>query len=456
MTTSSTKRIINPARRIFGCARIPGDKSISHRYAMLAALAEGSSFITNYAPGADCHATLSCLRDLGVIIKTSDTEALKNNGTTIRIEGRGSQGLTPPSNILNVGNSGTTIRLLTGILATQSFESALTGDESLTSRPMERVITPLTQMGAHITAHNGRAPLTVTGRPLHAIDYIPDIPSAQVKSAILFAGLQAKGTTTIRERAITRDHSELALEAFGAFIERSNNMSAHNVTNLQGIENTDTTYRVAITGDQRLVAQSLNVPGDLSSAGFLAAAAAALPGSELELIDVGLNPTRTALINVLRRMGVSIEISEQKVLLGERRGNMVIRHNELHPITIKPGEVPALIDELPLLAALATHGGGLNVTGAEELRKKESDRITSLVTGLRNLGANITEQRDGFCVQGDKKISGGQAQSFGDHRIAMALAIAGLGANGSSLILDSDAVEVSYPNFFDDLEAIVE
>ena len=423
---------------------------------MLAALSEGNSCIENYAPGADCHATLSCLRNLGVTIKTSNAGTRKNDKTTISIEGLGSQGLIPPSSILNVGNSGTTIRLLTGILATQSFESTLTGDESLTSRPMDRVITPLTQMGAHITAHNGRAPLTVTGRPLHAIDYIPDIPSAQVKSAILFAGLRAKGTTTIKERAITRDHSELALEAFGAFVARSNNISTHSATNLQNRETTATAYKVSITGDQSLAAQSLNVPGDLSSAGFLVAAAAALPGSELELIDVGLNPTRTALINVLRRMGVSIEITEQKVLSGEQRGNIVVRHNELHPITIKPAEVPALIDELPLLAALATHGGGLSVTGAEELRNKESDRITSLVTGLRNLGANITERSDGFCVEGDKKISGGQAESFGDHRIAMALAIAGLGASGSSSILGSDVVEVSYPSFFDDLEAIVE
>ena len=423
---------------------------------MLAALAEGNSFIKNYSPGADCHATLSCLKNLGVTIKTSSTGTLKNNETTISIEGRGPRGLTPPSNILDVGNSGTTIRLLTGILAAQSFESTLTGDESLTSRPMDRVITPLTQMGAHITNHGGRAPLTVTGRSLHAINYIPGIPSAQVKSSVLFAGLQAQGTTTIRERVITRDHSELALEAFGASIARSNSMSTHRATNLQGLENTDKAYRVSITGGQRLIAQSLDVPGDLSSAGFLVAAAAALPGSELELIDVGLNPTRTALINVLRRMGVSLEITKQKVLFGEQRGNIVVCHNELHPIIIEPAEVPALIDELPLLAALATHGGGLSVTGAEELRHKESDRITSLVTGLRNLGANITERSDGFCVRGDKRISGGQAESFGDHRIAMALAIAGLGADGSSSILDSNVVEISYPSFFDDLEAIVE
>lgn len=420
---------IAPARIVRGRLTVPGDKSISHRYAMLAALADGISTLTNYAPGADCQSTLSCLQALGVHLE-------RPAAGTVVITGRGLGGLQPSATPIDCGNSGTTMRLMAGILSAHPFATTLVGDASLSGRPMRRVMGPLAEMGAHIdSTEGGRPPLTVRGGPLHPITFTPQIPSAQVKSAVLLAALHTTGTTTVTEPAQTRDHTERALAAFGVTVERDG-------------------LTVRLSGPQRLSACTLQVPGDLSSAAFPAVAAAALPGSEVTIEAVGLNPTRTALIEVLRRFGADVEAHVDTRLAGEPLGRMVVRHRQLRPVTIAPAEVPELIDELPVLAALATFGGGLTVSGAGELRVKESDRISALVGGLRVLGADATEAPDGFTITPSRTLTGGTVDAHGDHRLAMAFAIAGLGASGPTLIEGADVVAVSYPAFFADLERL--
>ena len=437
----SCTRTVQPVARVHGRLRVPGDKSISHRYAILGALATGRTLIRDFAPGADCATTLACLKALGVGVAVRSDPSLEESREgpliTVEIDGRGLRGLEPPSGILDAHNSGTTMRLLAGVLAAHPFESTLVGDGSLSRRPMGRVIEPLTRMGARILADNQHAPLQIIGGDLHGIAHLPAVASAQVKSAVLLAGLQAQGQTSVREPARTRDHTEHALEAFGAQITR------------------DDASTVAIRGDQSLWATSLEVPGDLSSAAFWVAAAAALPGSALEVVGVGLNTTRAALLDVLRRIGAHVEVSDEQTIAGERRGTLRVAHGELRPTTIAPAEVPGLIDELPLLGAIATHGGAITVTGAAELRAKESDRITSLVAGLRSLGADAEESPDGFQVRGGHRLRGGHVESQGDHRLAMALAIAGLGATAPTLIHGAEAANVSYPTFFEVLESIV-
>ena len=419
---------VEPARRLRGRVRLPGDKSVSHRYALLAALAEGTSSIGGYAPGADCASTLACLRALGVAARWDAAGRLL-------VSGRGLRGLAAPEGPLDAGNSGTTLRLLAGILAAHAFSTVLTGDASLRRRPMRRVIVPLERMGAHIDSNDGHAPLTVRGAALSGIEYVPEVPSAQVKSAVLLAGLQARGTTVVREPAPTRDHTERALEAFGARLERRGTA-------------------IVLEGGQALRPQRLEVPGDPSSAAFWAVAAAALPGSEVELAGVGLNPTRTALFDVLRRLGAAVEATVERVEAGEPSGRVVVRPASLAPLVIRPPEVPGLIDELPALAALATFGGGLEVTGASELRAKESDRITALVAGLAALGADAHELPDGFVVRPTRRLAGGTADSQGDHRLAMAFAVAALGAQEPSTVLGAEAVAVSYPEFFEVLDQL--
>jgi 3-phosphoshikimate 1-carboxyvinyltransferase len=429
-----TDASVRPARRIAGRVRVPGDKSISHRYALFASLAEGRTVIHGYAPGADCAATLSCLTALGVTIEREPSGG-DSRVPSIAIIGRGLRGLHAPSAALDAGNSGTTLRLLSGILAAHSFTATLTGDESLRRRPMRRVIEPLSRMGARIYADQDRAPLAITGGSLHAIDYTPPVPSAQVKSATLLAGLQTEGTTTVREAVATRDHTEHGLRAFGA-----------EVRSFEG--------GVSLQGNQRLRAIEATVPGDLSSATFWAVAAASLPGSDVELPEVGLNQTRTALFDLLARAGAQVDRSAARVEHGEPRGTVRVRAGSLRPLVLGPADVPALIDELPALAAMATHGGDLHVTGAAELRVKESDRISALAAGLRALGGHIDEFPDGFHVRGARRLTGGTAHAAGDHRLAMAFAIAALGAVGPSLITGADAVAVSYPGFFDTLTAL--
>jgi 3-phosphoshikimate 1-carboxyvinyltransferase len=329
------------------------------------------------------------------------------------------------------------MRMLAGVLAAHPFAATLVGDRSLSRRPMRRVIEPLTRMGARIQASDDHPPLTVIGGDLHGIEYAPEVPSAQVKSAVLLAGLQASGRTRVIEPARTRDHTERALQAFGATVH----------TRPQA---------VAIDGGQRLTARELVVPGDLSSAAFWAVAAAALPGSDLEIEHVGLNPTRSALLDVLERAGAIVDRDVRSNEGGEPRGTARIRHGSLKALVIGPEEVPELIDELPALAALATFGGELTVTGAAELRLKESDRISALADGLRALGGDVDELPDGFHVRGARRLRGGLADSAGDHRLAMAFAIAALGADGPSSIAGAEAVDVSYPGFFATLETVCE
>ena len=427
---------VYPARRVRGRLRPTGDKSISHRYALLAALAEGRSVIRHYSVGADCASTLACLTQLGVSVDVVRGEE-EGADLAVSITGRGLRGLVGTSAPLDAGNSGSTMRMLSGVLAAHPFTSRLVGDPSLTRRPMRRVIEPLELMGARIASHDSHPPLTVSGADLQGIDYAPRVPSAQVKSAVLLAGLQAAGTTRVVEPVGTRNHTELALRAFGAEV----------ATTDDGID---------VAGGQRLHPVELFVPGDLSSAAFWIVAAAAIPGSEVTIEDVGLNPTRTALLDVLERAGALVDRLVRSEAGGEPCGDVRVRHGEVRPLVITPEEVPGVIDELPALAALATFGGDLTVTGAGELRVKESDRISALVGGLRGLGAEVDEMPDGFHVRGGLRPSGGHADAAGDHRLAMAFAIAALGAERPSMIAGAEAVDVSYPGFFATLEALCE
>jgi 3-phosphoshikimate 1-carboxyvinyltransferase len=424
----ATTATIAPATHVRGTISVPGDKSISHRYALLAALSEGRSELSNYAPGADCQSTLACLRTLGVDVAVS--------GTSVSIDGRGIRRFRSPAAPLDAGNSGTTMRMLAGILAAQPFTATMTGDESLSRRPMRRVIEPLSQMGARIEAVDGHAPLTIHGTPLHPIAYAPRVPSAQVKSAVVLAGLHTDGTTSVTEPAQTRDHTERALAAFG-FAVRVDGLT------------------VSIHGGQRGTGQKLPVPGDFSSAAFWLVAAASRPGSSVTIEQVGLNPSRTALLDILRRFGAIVDVHPADVAAGEPLGTVTVTGDGLGSIEIAPSEVPGLIDELPAIAALASHGGAVTVHGAAELRVKESDRISTLVAGFRNLGIDADEHEDGFTVHGSGAPSGGVAEAAGDHRMAMAFAIAALAATGPSVIQGSDSVVISYPGFFDTLHRLV-
>jgi 3-phosphoshikimate 1-carboxyvinyltransferase len=402
---------------------------------MLAALADGPSVIERYAPGADCQATLACLQALGVRVTVH--RAPDSTTPSVEVVGRGLRGLSPAGAALDARNSGTTLRLLAGVTAAHRFVTTLTGDGSLRRRPMGRVIEPLGRMGARIDSHDGRPPLTITGADLHATAYTPNVPSAQVKSAVLLAGLQAAGTTSVTELAPTRNHTELALAAFGAevIVEGST---------------------IAVRGMQALRGVTLRVPGDPSSAAFWAVAAAGLPGSEIEIAEVGLNPTRVAILDVLRRAGAHVEAAVTGHAGGEAFGTIRVRHGDLRPIVLGARDVPGLIDELPALAALSTFGGEIDVSGASELRVKESDRISCLLAGLRALGANVEERPDGFLVRGDRRLAGGAADAAGDHRLAMAFAIAALGASGPSVVTGAESVAVSYPGFFDELRRLVD
>ena len=427
---------VRPARRIRGRVRVAGDKSISHRYALLAALASGRSTIAGYAPGADCAATLACLRQLGVEVRTRNATS-ERDVPIVEIVGRGLRGLEAPNGPVDAQNSGTTMRLLAGVLAAHPFAATLIGDASLVRRPMQRVIEPLERMGARIESDRHCPPLTIHGSRLQAIDYSPPVASAQVKSSVLLAALQAEGRTRISEPAPTRNHTEIALRAFGARVRTSG-------------------VRIELDGGQTLHGVDAAVPGDISSAAFWAVAAAALPGSDVELEDVGLNPTRTALLDVLRTSGARVEVTEEREEAGEPRGRVRIGHGTLGSLVLGAADVPGLIDELPALAAWATHGGHLRLTGAAELRVKESDRIGALVRGLRALGADIDELPDGFEVRGSRRLRGGHADAAGDHRLAMAFAIAALGATSPSVISGADSVRISYPEFFATLESLSE
>ncbi len=433
---SALEARITPVRRVAGQVRVPGDKSISHRYALIGALARGTTRITNYSPGGDCSSTLDCLRRLGVAVHVQPGPADRPSARSVTIEGRGLRGFQAPDRDLDAGNSGTTTRLFAGALAAHPFATTITGDESLRRRPMKRVIEPLSRMGARFESTNGSLPLTIIGSSLTPVEYTPTVPSAQVKSAILLAGLQTPGRTVVHEIVPTRDHTELALSAFGASLDRAGGS-------------------IAVTGNQPLTAIQGAVPGDPSSATFWAVAAASLPGSDVEILDLGLNSSRTALFDVLARAGAKVERTVDVVEHGEPRGRVRIRHGALQPLTLGPDDVPGLIDEIPALAAMATAGGELTVTGAGELRVKESDRISALAAGFRAMGGEVEEYADGFHLRGRSRLTGGAPDAVGDHRLAMAFAIAGLAASGPTTVRGAEAVDVSYPGFFETLAALV-
>lgn len=422
---------INPARGLAGSVRMPGDKSISHRYAMLGAIAEGATEINFFARSADCGSTLGCLAGLGV--------ALNRREDTVTVQGVGLKGLKPPAADLDAGNSGSTMRMLAGILAAQPFGSRLTGDASLSRRPMKRIIEPLTRMGARITAtEGGRPPLDIEGGALEAIHYRLPVASAQVKSAVLLAGLYANGSTTIEEPAATRDHTEIAFEQFGAAIERQ-------------------VRTVSVAGGVALRGQKLYVPGDFSSAAFFIAAALALPDSNLVIQNVGLNPTRAALLDLLVPMGGSVKVLNLDLVNGELIGDLHVESSELQGGEIAPGSVPGLIDELPVLAVLGTRmEQGISFHGAAELRVKESDRLSAVACNLGRMGAEVEEWPDGLRIPGGQKLRGAEIETYGDHRIAMAFAVAGLMAEGATIILESGCVDISFPGFFELLAEHVE
>ena len=421
----STTVTIRPAPAgMQGAITLPGDKSISHRSVMFAAIAQGESHILNCSGGGDNRSTIGAFRTLGVDITQS--------GTEIHVKGRGWVGLHAPQQTIDCGNSGTTMRLLSGLLAARPFLSRLDGDESLRSRPMGRVMSPLSAMGADIVSESGgnRAPLRITGKPLHGLVYRSTVASAQVKSAILLAGLQASGTTTVWEPMRSRDHTERMLPSFGVHLQVNETA-------------------IVIEGGQELRACNVEVPGDLSSAAFFIGAALVIPGSELHVRGVGLNPTRTGVLDVLQAMGGSIAVQNLREVCGEPVGDLLVRPSALHGIAMDGELVVRAIDEIPLLAVVAAFAQGTTtIRGAEELRVKESDRLHALAVTLHTLGGRITELPDGLIIEGGHELHGGRVDSLGDHRIAMALSIAGLAGTGEVVVERAESVAISFPSFY--------
>jgi 3-phosphoshikimate 1-carboxyvinyltransferase len=422
---------ISPASAITGAITLPGDKSISHRYAMISAIADGDSRIHNYSTGADCHSTLGCVRRLGIEVEEAGTEVV--------IRGRGLDGLRAPAGDLDAGNSGSTIRMLSGILAAQPFLTRIFGDESLSRRPMQRIMRPLAEMGAEIHAREDKfPPLEIHGARLRPIDYILPVPSAQVKTCVLFAGLFAEGRTSVTEPVASRDHTEIALREFGADLAVADR-------------------KISLTGRPHLTGRELMVPSDLSSAAFFIVAALLVPGSQLTIRGVGLNPTRSALLDFLTGMGAKILIPTLESSNGELIGDIVVQHSELKGGTVEGALSAALIDEIPVLAVLgAATEEGLTVRDAGELRVKETDRIRTVVENLRRLGVRAEERPDGMVIPGRQKFRAAGFDSFGDHRIAMAFAVAALRADGPSVIENADAASVSFPEFWSTLARIAE
>lgn len=413
-----------------GEVTIPGDKSISHRAVMFGSIARGTTEIHNFLQGADCLSTIACFEKMGI--------SIENKGDRVLVHGNGLRGLKRPESVLDCGNSGTTTRLISGILSAQSFDVVLTGDESIQKRPMKRIMDPLSMMGAHITSvkDNGCAPLLIKGTGLHGIDYTSKVASAQVKSAVLLAGLYAEGITRVTEPYVSRNHTEQMLKLFGAEVS------------------TEGTTAV-IKPVSQLHGRQVMVPGDISSAAYFICAGLITPGSEILVKHVGVNPTRNGLIQVCQNMGADIELLNLTDIEGEPAADILVRHGSLHGTTIEGGIIPTLIDELPVIAAMACFAEGDTVIkDAAELKVKESNRIAVMVESLQAMGADVTETEDGMIIRGGQPLKGAVINSHRDHRIAMTFAVAGLCADGVTQIVDADCVNISYPGFYGDLKRL--
>lgn len=413
-----------------GEVTVPGDKSISHRAVMFGALSKGTTEVTNFLQGADCLSTIDCFRRLGITIE--------NTPEKILIHGKGLHGLSKADSMLDVGNSGTTTRLISGILAGQTFVTELNGDDSIQSRPMKRIMEPLRLMGADITSIRGNdcAPLRIAGAPLHGIHYHSKVASAQVKSCILLAGLYADGPTSVTEPSVSRNHTELMLKGFGADVK------------LEG-------KTAAILPDPRLLGQKLEVPGDISSAAYFIAAGLIVPGSEILVKNVGINPTRDGIIRVCKAMGADLTLLNERENGGEPVADLLVRHSELNAVIIEGELIPTLIDELPMIAVMACFAKGTTIIkDAAELKVKESDRIAVMVDNLSRMGAHITATPDGMIIEGGYPLHGALIDSHLDHRIAMSFAVAALASEGETEIFGADCVKISYPEFYDDLQKL--
>ena len=418
----------NKITSLKGSVTIPGDKSISHRAVMFGSISKGITEITGFLQGADCLSTIACFKNMGVDIK--------NDGDKVIVYGNGLHGLKAPHEILDVGNSGTTTRLISGILAAQNFTSVLSGDSSLNKRPMKRIITPLSLMGANIESIDGCAPLTIKGAPLKGIEYTSPVSSAQIKSCILLAGLYAEGITSVNEPSLSRNHTELMLKAFGADISSEG-------------------FKATVKPANELFGQKVCVPGDISSAAYFIAAGLIVPGSEVLVQNVGLNPTRDGFIRVCLEMGGNITILNQRTEGGEPVGDLLVRHSSLKGTTIKGDIIPTLIDEIPIIAVLASYADGKTVIAdAAELKVKECDRIDAMTTTLSDMGVDITATDDGMIINGGKPLHGALIRDYMDHRIAMSLAIAALNAEGTTTIENAEIANVSFPSFYKDLESL--
>ena len=428
-------RTIAPTRGLKGEVTIPGDKSISHRSIMLGSIALGTTEITHFLEGADCLSTIDCFRKMGVEIERKPSSIL--------VHGKGLRGLTAPASTLNVGNSGTTTRLISGILSGQNFATTLSGDDSLNSRPMKRIMTPLNTMGAHIRSlnDNGCAPLHIRPGALHGIHYQSPVASAQVKSAVLLAGLYADSPTSVTEPALSRNHTELMLQGFGAYV----------ATDLH----TDGTATAHVEPCKELYGQQICVPGDISSAAYFIAAALLVPGSELLVKNVGTNFTRAGFLKVCKAMGADIETVSQTIEGGESRADLLVRYSHLKGTVIEGDIIPTLIDEIPMIAIMAAFADGQTVIrDAAELKVKETNRIDTVTAGLKAMGADITPTDDGMIIEGTGHLNGASIQSYLDHRIAMAFSVAGLASDGETQIVDSQCVDVSYPEFYATLNSV--
>ena len=409
---------------------VPGDKSISHRSVMFGAIADGLTEVTNFLQGADCLSTISCFRQLGI--------SIENASNKILIHGRGLHGLSAPHGILDAGNSGTTTRLLSGILAGQAFASTLTGDASIQKRPMKRIMDPLSLMGARIESvrHNGCAPLSIVGSPLHGISYSTPVASAQVKSAILLAGLYAFSPTQVTKPLLSRNHTELLLRGFGA------DLTSEGKTAL-------------LRPGSPLCGQKIEVPGDISSAAYFLAAGLLVPGSEVLVKNVGINPTRSGILSVIRAMGGHLEILNERLCAGEPMADLFVSHSDLHGTVIEGDLIPALIDELPMIAVMAAFAEGTTIIrDASELKVKESDRIATTAEGLQAMGADVAPMEDGMVIRGGQPLHGAPISSFDDHRIAMSFAVAALASEGVTVIENGECVKISYPGFYEDLQSL--